>query len=356
MHRQTQYKALNLSVVLILVAALIVPVLLFQRAHAAALTQVLVRFDRMAQSSFTSGMVCAKPATAGTETTVKVTFPTGFTVSSTTGNWTVSTAVTSNWPSGATAWLGINTATTASGQDVTFPSTDLVVGTLYCFNWTNTAAALQQPSSTGASELGVVTTQATGPATIDSAQFSTATINPDQISVTATVPQVFTFSLANTTDSMGSLSSGSVKTSTTPPTATVGTNAKNGWQLWAKSNAANGGLVSSSASYTIPSNCNGGTQVGTNATLSAGTEGYNTGLTSNHAAGGSGTITVATPFVGGSTGKGGGLCGTLQTLATSSGTAVGDVLTLTNNVAISNATAAATDYSDTITVVGAGLF
>ena len=355
MYIARQQRTFNVSVVLILLASLIVPVLLYQHAHAAALTQVMVRFDRMAQSSFSSGMVCAKPTSTATEASVKVTFPTGFTVSTTTGNWTTSTTTTSNWPSGAVAWLGIGTASTASGQDVTFPSGDLTAGTLYCFNWTNTSAALQQPSSTAASEVGSVTTQATGPSAIDTAQFSTATINPDQISVTATVPQVFSFSLANTTDALGTLSSGSVKASSTPPTATIGTNAKNGWQLWAKSNAANGGLVSSSASYTIASTCNAGTQVGTNTTLSAGTEGYNTGVTSSHAAG-SGTISVASIFAGGSTGKGGGLCGTLQTVASSNGTATADVVTLTNNVAISNATAAATDYSDTITVVGAGLF
>lgn len=325
------------------------------RAHAAALTQVMVRFDRMKASTFTSGMVCAKPSSTATEGKVKVTFPTGFTASATVGDWTVDTTVTSNWPSGGTAWPGINTATAASGQDVTFPSSDLTAGTLYCFNWTNTSAALQQPSSIGSSEIGSVTTQTSVPADIDTAQFATATITDDQIVVTATVPPVFTFALSGTSDTLGTMSTGSVAHSPTPRTATVGTNAKNGWSIWAKSAAANGGLTSASASYTIPSTCNAGTQVGTNSTLGSGTEGYNTGITGSHASG-TGSITVSSVFDGGSTSKGGGLCGTLQTLATSNGTASADVLTLTNNVAISNATSAATDYTDTITVVGAGLF
>jgi hypothetical protein len=327
---------------------------LVQHAHAAALTQVIVRFDRMKQSTFTSGTVCAKPSSTATEGKVKVTFPTGFTVSSTVGNWTTDTTTTSGWPAGATAWLTLGaTASTASGQDVTWTSGDLTAGTLYCFNWTNTSAALQTPSSPASSELGAVTTQTGAAADIDTAQYATATISNDQIVVTATVPPVFTFALSGNTDALGTLGTGSVTVSPTPRTATIGTNAKNGWQAWAKSALTNGGLNSASAAYTIPSNCSSGT--GTNSTLSAGTEGYNTGLTSSHAAG-SGAITIATPFVGNATGKGGGLCGALQTIATSTGTATADVLTLTNNVAISAATAAATDYTDTITVVAAGLF
>jgi hypothetical protein len=118
--------------------------------------------------------------------------------------------------------------------------------------------------------------------------------------------------------------------------------------VWAKD--SNTGLNSSSAAATIAS-----TTPGSNSTLSAGTEGYNTGVTQTQTSG-TGTITVATPFVGGSLGKGGGLDTTLRTLAQSNGTANNAVLTLTNNAAISSATAAATDYTDTITVVGAGLF
>jgi hypothetical protein len=324
------------------------------RAHAAALTQVMVRFDHMKQSTATNGMVCAKPASTATEAKVKVTFPTNFTVAAA-SNWTIDVGTTSTWPAGASAWPSINTATLVSGQDVTFPSGDLTPGTLYCFNWYNaTPAALTTPSSPATSEVGSVTTQTSVPADIDTAQFATATISNDEILVTATVPPVFTFALSANSDALGTLSSGSVKNGT-PFTATVGTNAKNGYAVWAKSAAANGGLTSASASYTIASTCNGGTQVGTNSTLSAGTEGYNTGVTSSHAAG-SGTITVNSVFNGSSTSRGGGLCGTYQSVATSTGTASADVLTLTNNVAISAATAAATDFTDTITVVGAGLF
>jgi hypothetical protein len=315
-------------------------------ASAASLTQTFVRFDRMKISAATTGTVCAQPATAATEASVQVTFPAGYTVSTTTGNWTVNTTNLA-WPSGASAWPGIGTATAVVGQVVTFPSTDLTVGTLYCFNWTN-SAALSIKSSATASNNGTITTRDNVPATIDSSNFSTASITDDQIAVSATVPQSFSFALSANTDALGTLSTGSVTSSPTPRTVTVNTNAKNGWDVWAQD--SNTGLNSPSAAATIAS-----TTPGSNSTLSAGTEGYNTGVTSTQTSG-SGTITVAAPFVGGSAGKGGGLDTTLRTLASSNGTANTAVLTLTNNVAIGATTAAATDYTDTITVVGAGLF
>ena len=320
--------------------------ILANMSSASAFSRTMVRFDRMRTSTATTGTVCANPATVATENDVQVTFPTGYTVSTTVGNWTVSTTNLA-WPAGGTAWPGIGTATAAAGQVVTFPSSDLTVGTLYCFNWTNTAAVSVKAAATS-SNTGVITTRTSGPATIDTAGFATASISDDQIVVTATVPQTFSFALSGNTDPLGTLSSGSVSASPTPRTATVNTNAKNGWLVWARD--SNTGLNSASAAATIAS-----TTPGSNSTLSAGTEGYNTGVTSSQISG-SGTITVAAPFVGGSLGQGGGLDTTLRTLATSNGTANTAVLTLTNNAAIGVTTPAATDYTDTITVVGAGLF
>lgn len=347
----------NLLVAVLLLATITIPVFLYHsNASAAALAQVFVRFDRMKVSTGTTGTVCAKPNTvASTEASVTVTFPTGYTLGAF-GTFTVNTTSTNMaWPTGGTAWPGITAPASAgdiTGQSVTFASSDLASGsTLYCFNWTN-SAAVTQPSSANPSELGSVTTKDSGNATIDTAEYTTATITDDQIVVTATVPSAFSFALSGNTDALGTLSTGSVTPSPTPRTATVNTNAKNGWMVWAKD--SNAGLTSASASSTIASNCSAG--AGSNSTLSAGTDGYNTGVTSSKV-GGTGTITVATPFVGGSLGKGGGLCSSnLQTLATSDGPTDTGVLTLTNNVAVAASTAAATDYTDTITVVGAGLF
>lgn len=339
-------RLINVVLAAALLLASLIPVMLINRAQAANLSQVFVRFDSMKVSTASTGTVCAKPATALVEASVQVTFPAGYTVSTTTGNWTTSTTNLA-WPTGGTAWLGIGTATAAAGQVVTFPSTDLVVGTLYCFNWTNTAA-LSIQAGAASSNSGTVTTRDSGPATIDTASFSTASLTDDLILVSATVPQSFSFALSANSDALGTLSSGSVSVSPTPRTATVNTNAKNGWYVWAKD--TNTGLNSASAAATIAS-----TTPGSNSTLVAGTEGYNTGITQSQT-GGTGTLTVAVPFVGGSTGKGGGLDTTLRTLISSTGTANNAVVTLTNNAAIQASTPAATDYTDTITVVGAGLF
>lgn len=312
----------------------------------AAFNNVTVRVDRLQISSASTGMICADPATAGTESQLVVTFPTGYTVSGTTSNWTVTTT-NQGWPTGATAWPGIGTATTAAGQVVTFPSGDLTNGTLYCFNW-DKPAALTTASSASASQAGSLETRNSSNAPIDTSPFTTATVSADQLAVSATVPQSFSFSLSGNTDALGNLDTAAVKSSPTPRTVTISTNAKAGWNVWAKD--SNTGLASAGSAYTI-----GTTTPGTNSTLVAGTEGYNTGITSTHTTG-AGTVTVAAPFVGGVAGKGGGLNTTFQTLASSSGTAQGDTVTLTNNVAISAITPAATDYTDTITVVGAGSF
>lgn len=314
-------------------------------AHAAALSTVFVRFDRMQTSTATTGTVCAKPASTATEASVKVTFPTGYTLG-TAANFTVSTTNLS-WPTGGTAWPSIATATTVSSQDVTFPSGDLTVGTLYCFNWTN-SAAVTVTSSANASNLGTVTTQTSTPTTIDTAQFATASITNDQIVVTATVPPAFSFALSGNTDALGTLNYSTVGVSPTPRTVTINTNARNGWIVLAKD--TNTGLTSATASTTIAS-----TTPGTVSTLSAGTEGYNMGVTSTITSGGA--ITVDPAFAsGGVNYKGGGLDTTSRLVATGAGVANAAVLTMTNNVAIKASTAAASDYTDTITVVGAGLF
>lgn len=307
-------------------------------ASAAALSEVLVRFDRMKASTATTGTVCAEAANAG-QSSITVSFPAGYTVSTTTGDWATSTTNLA-WPAGASAWPSIGaTASSAVGQDVTWSSGALVAATLYCFNWTNSAALTTASAGT---YTGTIATN------VDSATtFATATIADDQIVVTASVAPSFTFALSANSDNLGALTTGAVASSPTPRTATVNTNAKNGWYVWARD--TNTGLTSASAAKTIAS-----TTPGTNSTLSAGTEGYNTGVTQSQT-GGSGTITVATAFVGGAS-TGGGLDSTLRTLASSNGTANNAVLTLTNNAAISSITPAASDYTDTITVVGAGLF
>jgi hypothetical protein len=347
---QYQMPAIKKSHLLMAVAFLmsfVVSQLITSNAFASGtFTQVLVRFDRIQKSTATTGTVCANPTTTDTEATVKVTFPASYTLGAA-GTFTVSTTNLA-WPSGGTAWPSIATASSVTGQVVTFTSGDLTVGTLYCFNWTNSAAVTTQ-SSAASTNTGTVETYNGSSALVDSAAYITPTLNADQIAVTASVPQAFSFALSGTTDALGSLSSGSVTSSPTPRTVTIDTNAKNGWQVWAKD--LNSGLKSATAgNHVIPSYT-----PGTNHTITTAAENYNTGVTSGQTSG-PGTITIDTAFVGGSSGKGGGLDSSLRSLATSNGTAQAAVLTLTNNATIIGTTPAATDYTDTITVTGAGLF
>jgi hypothetical protein len=167
------------------------PLFFIEKASAAGLTQAYVRLDRLTASIATGGMVCAKSTTVSVETTVKVTFPTGFTTTDTPANWTVTTT---NIPADATAWIGIGTASAATGQDVTFPSGDMVVGTLYCFNFTGTSTLTN--ASAANDQVGSITTQLAGPTTIDSSSFALSTITNDQIVVSATVPATFSFALS----------------------------------------------------------------------------------------------------------------------------------------------------------------
>jgi len=345
---KNKFRTPHLLLAAFLAVVSLVPVAINMSASAASLGQVLVRFDRMKISTATTGTVCAKPATAATEANVVVTFPTGYTLG-TAANFTVdATTNTASWPAGGTAWPSIATATNVTGQAVTFPSGDLTVGTLYCFNWINSAAVTVKSSATS-SNTGTVTTNTVTPTAIDTAGYSTASVTDDQIVVTATVPAIFQFALSGNTDALGTLSSAAVTSSPTPRTATVSTNAKNGWMVWAKD--LNSGLTSATVSSTIAS-----TTPGTNSTQVAGTAGYNTGVTSGGQTGGTGTITVATAFDGTTLNHGGGLDTTLRLIGSSNGTADTAVLSLKNNVAISGITPAAGDYTDTITVVGAGLF
>lgn len=350
-HRKLREHRILLAALVVTLSIVTIPL----SAHNAfaAVGRSMVRFDRMRISTPTSGMICFTPATTSADVkTWTVTFPTGAAVSTTAANWQTANISTTNLPAGATAWPNATVATAAvSGQTVTWTNASaqtMTAAVQYCYNWTSTAA-LTTGSSAAPNLAGSMATKNSSAVDIDTSGYATATIANDQIQVTATVPALFSFALSGNSDPLGTLSTGSVATSGSPVTATVNTNAKNGWTVWAK-DVAPAGLTSVSAAKTI-----GSTTPGTNSTLVAGTEGYNTGVTQTQA-GGSGTVTVQTPFVGGTLGRGGGLDQDLEPLVISNGTANNAVLTLRNNVAINATTPAATDYTDTITVIGAGLF
>ena len=183
----------------------------------------------------------------------------------------------------------------------------------------------------------------------DSTTIALRTISNDQIVVSATVPPTFNLALSGNTDSFTSNLSPSAIGVTTGRTVTVNTNAKNGWFAWATS--SNSGLTSATAGHTVNS-----TTPGSNATLSAGTEGYVFGITSITQGTGGGTTSAAAAYSSNGTTTGGGLDTTVRQIASSTGTANGAVLNVKELAAISSVTQPGTDYTDTITIIGAGYF
>ncbi len=310
-------------------------------AHAANFTGAYLRFDRMMASTATNVVVVFKPATVGTEAKVKITFPAGFTVS---GSPTVNTTAL---PAGTTAVPGTLSAA-GSAQTVTISgATDMVVGTLYAVN-----IATGITNGTAGTGTATIFTTTSGDVTIDSSDVATRTISNDQIVVTATVPATFSFTLSGNSDSFtGNLDPASV-VSTSGRTVTIATNASRGWIAWVRS--ANAALVSASASSSIAT---AGSVDGTPSTLSTGTNGYvlDVNLTTDSGTG-SGTVTLDPEYNGTTTSAGGTLSTSLQPIASADGTTDGDVLTLIERSAISAVQAAASDYSDTLTVIGAGNF
>lgn len=352
-------------VVLVVLPGLLLSMLLLARhTYAGALTFSMVRFDHMKISTPTTGTVCANAPSTATETSVKVTFPTGYTVSSTVGNWAVSTANTTGWPAGASAWTGISAPTGSgefviSGQSVNFVSGNISASTLYCFNWTN-SAALTTKSSATADNSGTIITQTTGGVASDTGSYATATVSDDSIVVTATVAPTFNFAFNNTTtDAFGNLSTSAV-TTTTGKNITLTTNANGGWIVWARSanGASKGSLTSLSSGGIITSSSALGSAAHN---ITTNTEDYGLGVTLNTDAGGGGTVTINPNYDGSGTCPSTCNIGVLDSqtyrpIASSSGTAAGDIINVFERASISGSTKAANDYTDTITFIGAGNF
>jgi hypothetical protein len=350
-------KSLHIALAAFMAVSSLYSVFMAQHAHAAAaLNQTFVRFDRIAASTITTGTVCARPTTTSTDVkTWSVTFPTGFVlgVASTFQLTNINTTSTNyGWPGGVTpsAWPNAALATAGvAGQVVTWTNSSAQTmnsGTTYCYNWLNTTGSAVTTPGAATSLVGSISTFNSSAVAIDSGQYATSIITNDQIVVTASVPPTFVFSLSGNTDDIGALTAGTVKPGATPRTATVSTNSKNGWMVWGKDTWT--GMKSATASYTVAS-----TTPGTNSTLTGAAEGYNTGVTYTV---GTGSVTVDPAFVGGSLGKGGGLDVNQRLMASGAGVTSNAVLTLTNNMNVLASTPAATDYTDTLTVTGAGLF
>lgn len=297
-------------------------------------------------------IVFTTSATSATETNFKITLDSEWVsttnFSTTASNYTVST---SGIPGGTTAMPGISTATSVSGQSIIFPITALANSTTYAFFITGSGLILNPAASS--TQLHILSSRITGDVEADTKTIAVPTITNDQIVITATVAPTFTFVFSNNSQSMGALSTSGV-VSGGGTTVTVTTNAAGGWNAWALS--ANVGLKSVAAgNYTIDE-ASPTPGDNTPTTLTAGVEGFVLDVDATTDAGGGGTLDIANEYDGDSTAKGGSLSTTYQLIASANGAAAGDVITLIPRASISGLTPAATDYTDTLTVVGAGIF
>jgi hypothetical protein len=244
---------------------------------------------------------------------------------------------------------GSLTITGATGHTITVTGvTALSASTTYCLDFTNTDAV----TLATASEYHPTITE-TGAAT-DSTTVAVRTISEDQVVVTASVPPSFNFVFNNTTtDAFGNLTTAGV--STTGKTITINTNATSGWIVWAKSlnGASKGSLTSTAASKTITSSSAIGS---VSHAFSAGTEDYGLAVTIGTNGAGGGTPAATTAYDGTSTKFGVLDSQNFQPIATSGGTANGDVINVLERASIAADTPAANDYTDTITFIGAGQF
>jgi hypothetical protein len=236
---------------------------------------------------------------------------------------------------GATNVLPGTLAATGATSVVTVTgATALTSGSSYCFELSS-ATAVTNPTSVGQS-----TVTLTSVTTNDTATVAIDNIANDQVTVTATVPPTFTLALSGNNDAFtGNLSSGATAV-TTGVTATINTNATTGWGIWAVDSQA--GLRSPSEAHTIATVATTGPH-----TFTTGTEQYGLGVATDP--------TTNYAYGGGTTGSG--LSTTVYNEIATAATPASGVTTVIHELAdVSATTQAAQDYSDVITLVGAGSF
>jgi hypothetical protein len=174
-------KSLALFLALFLIS---ITLLHLTAANAAPFASAFLRLSNQGANSPLSGTVCAiaSSAGAGTENKIIVTFPSDFTISSTTSNWTTNTT---NLPAGASPWPGIGaSATNVNGKSVTFSSSDITTTSQYCFNFIGNSSIT---GSVGSEKLGTITSKNVSDTTIDVTTYALAITNSSQINITASV-------------------------------------------------------------------------------------------------------------------------------------------------------------------------
>jgi len=336
---------------------------LAQITSAASLTNTYIRLNRMKTGTDSTMRVVFKTTSTGGATGLTIDMngaDGGLSWTSNSGTVSATQAITgvSGCDVSATALPGGSLAASGSGAVITVTGvTALSATTLYCFDLT-TANSVHTPTSAG--EYHPVITE-TGGAT-DSVTVAVRVVTNDQVTVNATVPPTFNFAIsscAGNIDNFTANLTASAVTSTAGCVVTVNTNALNGWFAWAKD--SNTGLHSATASHTVASVAAGSQS---DLSSSTGTEGYGLGITSvsqgGSCAGVCGTTSAIAAYdstaSGGANGLVGGVDTTSRLIASSTGVANGATLTFKERANINATTPPANDYTDLLTLIGAGFF
>ncbi len=353
---------INLTLIVSLILLMIYPLFYPQKSYASATG--FLRLDRQSASATLSGVVCMKSTqTSGGVTKVIVAFPSTFSLTGANTTWTVDTTA-ANMPNGAstgdsftaTAWPGIvgpsfvdNTASKAA----IFTSTDLTNATnTYCFHFT---AGSSTVGTAGADKTGNVLTynQSTG-VNVENLGYATAITagaNSEQIQVTASVSATFSFALSGGATGqalpLGTLNSATPVTSPYRVTATISTNATNGFLSWVKSGSGGLNSVATGQTITYP-----GSYDATPSDLGSTTGVGIFGVT------GTGAPTIAAEY---NTGDGGNSVGfvsntSFDLIASKTGNQSGTTFTVGARAKPLGNVPAGTDYTDTLTMVASGSF
>jgi hypothetical protein len=279
--------------------------------------------------------VAFQPATAS-PTSGSLVFPAGFTINS--SQTITGTGCTTYYPT-ATAIGGSPTAS-GSGQTISLASLTGITSTstTYCFLLTNATAVTNTTAGVYS-----VTFNMGSDSQIDAIDVLSSGANA--YSITGTVAPTFTMALSGSTDTFSGNLSASALVTSTGIGVTIGTNAATGWYVWAKD--TNAGLKSTSNGHTIAT-----VSTGSNHTMNGGTIG-----TEAYALGVDNFYQTYYQYSSGT--AGGGLSSSaFNEIATNSSPSAGTSTTFTAHelADISATTPPGTDYTDTITLIGAGSF
>lgn len=328
------------------------------KVAAGSITNIWAMETNMATSGAGQLYLAFKVASAATAPTLSITM-TGSTVATTNGTLvpettvpgTPNTACTTifSWIAGITVMPSTLSAT-GSGAIISLATTgNLISSTAYCVVFGG-ASAITNPSSAGIDTVSISDTPDSG-----SGYYVVLSSPANTFNVTASVAQTFTLSVTGGPDAIGTLSTSQVKYGG-GVTATVSSNAATGVSLFAY-DSAHQGLYSSSTTGLIPSLAPNNASIQT-LTGGSGTAAYLTtvsylGNTSGAA------LTVTTPFAGSdgtSTTTGDGLSPIPAVIAYNALPTNAAQVKLVDAATPSAITPEASDYSDTVTVVGSGSF